>query len=166
VKTLAKSLIAIVLVLVAVFAIVGPGRAVAGAEYPFGVGPWGSTGRYCQDIYELGHLVDEWQHSDQRTLTPSAKVSVMAFEHTLTKSGPAVPRADFTAFFATTGNVLKRMTNEGALINTWSNQNCTDPLMEAPSSLNKVWSGVLSHETFPHYPKNVINVENFFKASG
>lgn len=165
-KTLARFVIAIVLVLVVVFVVVGPGRAVAGAEYPLGIGPWSSTGRYCQDIYQLGHLVDEWHHSDRVTLSPSEKVTVKAFEKTLTESGPYVPRADFTAFFLTTGNSVKRMTNESALINAWSNQNCTDPLMESPSSLNRVWTGFLSHETFTHYPKNVIKVENFFKVSG
>lgn len=161
-RSLAKSLIAIVLVLVAVCAVIGPGRAVAGAEYPFGIGPWSSNGHYCQAIYEVGHFSDEWHLSDQRTLTPREKVSMMAFEKTLTESGPAVPRADFVAFFHNSGNVVKTLTNEGALINTWSNQNCTDPLMEAPSSVNSVWSGLLSHESFTHYPKNVIKVENFF----
>jgi hypothetical protein len=162
VRILAKSLIAIVLVLVVVFVVVGPGRAVAGAEYPFGIGPWSSNGHYCQDIYDIGHFADEWHHSDQRTLTPKEKVSVVAFEKTLTESGPVVPRTDFVAFFRTSGNVVKTMTSEGALINTWSNQNCTDPLIEAPSTLNSVWSGLLSHESFTHYPKNVIKVENFF----
>jgi hypothetical protein len=163
VRTLAKSLIAIVLVLVVAFVVVGPGRAVAGAEYPFGIGPWSSNGHYCQDVFDMGHFADEWHHSDQRSLSSTERVSVMTLEKTLTESGPAVPRADFSAFFRTSGDVLKTMTNEGALINTWSNQNCTDPLMEAPSSLSNVWSGLLSHEAFTHYPKNVIKVRNFFR---
>jgi hypothetical protein len=163
VKTLAKFLVAIVLVLVAVVIVIGPARVVAGTEYPFGIGPWSSNGRYCQDIYELGHLVDESNHPKQHSFTPSDLATVTKLTKTLTKSGPEVPRADFTAFFRTSGNFVKTMTNEGALINTWSNQNCTDPLMEAPSSLSHVWKGLVAHETFAHYPKNVIKVGNFLR---
>jgi hypothetical protein len=161
VKTLVKLLIAIVLVLVAVVIVFGPGKVVAGTEYPFGIGPWSSNGRYCQHVYELGHLVDEWNHPDQHAFTPSEKATVTALAKTLTKTGPEVPRADFTAFFRTSGNFVKTMTNESVLINTWSNQNCTDPLMETPSSLSHVWKGLIAHETFTHYPKNVIKVRDF-----
>jgi hypothetical protein len=166
VKTLVKLLIAIVIVVVAVVFVIGPGKVVAGTEYPFGIGPWSMNGRYCQDIYELGHLVDQWHRSDQNSFTPSEKTKFAALAKTLTKTGPVVPRADFTAFFRTSGNIVKRMTGESALINTWSNQNCTDVLMEAPSSLNNVWKGLTPHETFTHYPKNMIKVENFFRNVG
>jgi hypothetical protein len=164
VKTLVRFLIAIVLVVVVVVVVVGPARLVAGAEYPIGVGPWSSTGRYCQDIYEMGHLVDEWHDSGRSTFTPSEKTAAIALAKTLTDSGPVVPRADFTAFFRTTGNFDKRMMSEGALINTWSNQNCTNLLMEAPSSLSHVWKGLTAHETFAHYPRNVIKVGDFTHA--
>jgi hypothetical protein len=165
VKTLVRFLIAAVIVVVVVAVAIGPARLVAGTEYPIGIGPWSSTGRYCQDIYKMGHLVDEWHHSE-RSLTASEKTTAAALVTTLTKTGPVVPRADFTAFFRTTGDVVKRMTSEGALINTWSNQNCTDILMEAPASLSHVWKGLTTHETFTHYPRNVIRVENFFHVEG
>ena len=163
-RTIAKLLSVIVLVLVAAVVVVGPGRVVAGAEYPFGGGPWGSTGRYCQDIYGLGHVVDAWHRSSQ-PLTPSETKSVLPLEKMLTKSGPRVPRADFTAFFETTGNVNERMDGESVLINTWWNQNCAGGSMEAPASLSRTWSGVLSHGTFTHYRKNVIKIRNFSKVT-
>jgi hypothetical protein len=158
-KRLVRYLIAIVLVVVVVVVVVGPARLVAGAEYPIGVGPWSSTGRYCQDIYRLGHLADEWH---QRSLTPSEITTVMALAKTLTDTGPQVPRADFTALFRTTGTDEKRIAGDVALINTWSNQNCADLLMEAPSSLNHVWKGLTGHETFTHYPRNIIKVGDLY----
>jgi hypothetical protein len=161
VKAIAKLLIAIVIVFLAVVVVVGPGRVVAGAAYPFGVGPWSSTGRYCQNAYAMAHFVDEWHHSDRTILSASQRVTWLAFEKTLTKSGPPVPRADFTAWYRTTGNVVKIFASESMLINTWWNQNCTDPMMEAPAAASRVWSGIGSHANFAHYPKNVIHIENF-----
>jgi len=165
VKTLAKCLIAFAVLLVALAVFVGPGGVVAGAEYPFGIGPWSSTGHYCRTIDETARFVDHWKHSDRFTLTASQKVTWHAIEKTLTETGPQVPRADFTAFFRSTGNPSKTMQGESALINTWWNQNCTDPMMEAPASIAHSFSGIGSHATFAHYPKNVLQVKDFFKVN-
>jgi hypothetical protein len=164
VKAIVKLVVAIVVALVAIVVLIGPGRVVAGTEYPFGVGPWSSTGRYCHVIYTMTHFVDEWKHSDHTTLSSSQKVTWLAFEKTLTTTGPHVPRADFTAWYRTTGNVAKRMANESSLINTWWNHNCTSFMMEVPASANRIWSGVDAHETFVHYSKNVIDVANFSRV--
>ena len=163
-RALVKSLIAIVLVLVALFAVMGPGRVVAGAEYPFGVGPWSSTGRYCHDIYEMAKLADQLHHSHRTKASAGQKASWFEYEKTLTKTGPVVPRADFTAWYRTTGNWLKTMERETSNINTWWNKNCTDPMMEAPASINHVWSGLGSHTAFARFPKNIIQLKNFFKV--
>lgn len=163
-KVIAKTLIVIVVLLMALVVVMGPGRIVAGAEYPFGVGPWSSTGHYCHDIYEMTHFVGEWKRSGQPTLSTSQKSTWLAFERTLTKTGPHVPRADFTAWYRSTGNVVKRMTGESALINTWWNQNCTNQLMEAPASLSRAWSGMAAHAKFAHYPKNVIQLKYFIRG--
>ena len=69
-KALAKFLMAIVLVLLAVVAVVGPGGVVASAEYPFGIGPWSSTGRYCHNIYEMTHFVAVWNIGEPVHLSP------------------------------------------------------------------------------------------------
>lgn len=164
-KTIVRILIAIILVLVIVVVVVGPGKIVAGVEYPFGIGPWSSNGRYCHDVYAMTHVVDVWNHAGHTSLTPTEKAALAAYEKTVTKTGPEVPRADFTSFFRRTGkNIVKRMTSEGTLINTWWNQNCADPLMEAPASANRMMAGFVSHQTFTHYPKNVVNVEFFNRA--
>jgi hypothetical protein len=163
VKALVKFVIAVVLVLIVSVVVVGPGRLVAGAEYPMGVGPWGSTGRYCQDMYSLTHLVDVWHGSDLPA-TPKEKTTYRALEHALTKSGPAVPQAEWTAVFHPVAAVLKTRAKENTLLNKWWNQNCTQMWMEAPSSLNRTWSGMLGHENFTHYPKNVVKLANFFKV--
>jgi hypothetical protein len=160
-KALVKFVIAILLIFVAAFVIVGPGRLVAGAEYPMGVGPWGSTGRYCQDMYSLTHLVDVWHGSDVPATTEE-KVTFRALQKALTESGPAAPQAPWVAFFGPRG-FLKAKVDESAL-NKWWNQNCTQTWMEAPSSLNRTWSGMLGRETFTHYPKNVVDLKNFFKV--
>ena len=162
-KALAKFLIAIVLVFLAFVVVVGPGGVVAGAEYPFGIGPWSSTGRYCHDIYEMTHFAVEWHHSDQSIPTASQKARWLAFEKTLTKTGPQVPRVDFSVWYRNTGNVAKTMETETPSINKWWNQNCTGPMMEAPATVSHVWSGIRSHATFAHYPKNVIRLQNFGK---
>jgi hypothetical protein len=162
VKAIVKSVIAFLLVLVALVVIIGPGGVVAGAEYPFGIGPWSSTGRYCHDIYSMSHFVAEFHHSGQTNFNASQRRTFLAFQETLTTSGPQVPRADFTAFFRTTGHVEERTQGEGKLINTWWNQNCTDAVMEVPASVSRVWSGVGSHASFTHYPKDVIQLKNFF----
>jgi hypothetical protein len=163
VKALVKTLIAIVLFLGIVFAVVGPGRVVAGAEYPFGIGPWSSTGRYCQKIYQMTHFVDEWHHSDRTVLTASQKMTWQEFEKTLTDTGPAVPRTDFASWYRSAGFTATHK-SESAHINKWWNQNCTDPMMEAPASISHVWSGVGSHLNFPHFPKNVIVEANYVKV--
>jgi hypothetical protein len=160
VKAIAKLLIAIVVVLLAVVVVIGPGRMVAGAEYPFGIGPWSSTGNYCHHIYEMTHFVDEWHHSDRATLSPTQRGTWLEFEKTLTKTGPEVPRADFTAWYRTSSVGSKKVSETG-LINTWWNQNCTDPMMEAPAAVGHTWSGIVSHTSFTHYPKNVIHLANF-----
>jgi hypothetical protein len=163
-KALVKFFVAILLVLVASFVVIGPGRLVAGAEYPMGVGPWGSTGRYCQHMYSLTHLIDVWHGSDLPASTQE-KTTVRALQKALTTSGPAVPRADFSAFFRTRGDVSKTMSTETPILNKWWNQNCTAMWMEAPSSLNRTWSGMLGHERFTHYPKNVVKLRNFSKVT-
>jgi len=157
-RAIVKYLIAIVIVLVAVVVVIGPGKVVADVEYPFGAGPWSSTGRYCHHMYGLTRFVDKSFHS-YRAITPNEKTVYRAYEKVLTETGPYVPRADFTAFFGGTG---KKMTSEGKLLNTWWNQNCADPLMNASASANRVMSGVVSHEKFTHYPKNVVKVVFFF----
>jgi hypothetical protein len=162
-KALAKFLIAIVLVIVVSVVVVGPGRLVAGAEYPVGVGPWGSTGRYCQDMYSLTHLVDVWHRSDL-SATAQQKATYRALQTALTKSGPVVPQAEWTAFFGPGGTLVKAATKENSLLNKWWNQNCTRMWMEAPSSLNRTWPGMLGHENFTHYPKNIVNLRNFMKV--
>lgn len=151
-------------VLVAFVFVVGPGRVMAGAEYPFGVGPWSSNGHYCHDLYEMSHFVDEWRHSSHTRLSASQRLTWLEFEKTLTKTGPQVPRADFIAWYRTTGYVSKKKTTETALINTWWNQICTDALMEAPATVGHVWSGLGSHTTFVHYPKNVTHLTSFVKV--
>jgi hypothetical protein len=162
-KTLVKFVIAIVLVIVVSVVVVGPGRLVAGAEYPVGVGPWGSTGRYCQDMYSLTHLVDVW-HRSGFSATTQQKTTFRALHKALTKSGPVVPQAEWTAFFAPgAGTTMKMETQENSL-NKWWNQNCTQTWMEAPSSLNRTWSGMLGHENFTHFPKNIVDLRNFFKV--
>jgi len=166
VKTLVKFVIAVVVALVAVVIVIGPGRVVAGTEYPFGIGPWSTTGRYCSDIYSTAHFVDEWKHSDRATFSSAQEVTWHEYERVLTNTGPVVPRDDFTAFFARTGNVATRMKSEAALINKWWNQNCTNVLMEVPASASHVWSGMGSHETFVRFPKNVLHLESFFKVNG
>jgi hypothetical protein len=163
VKTLVRFVIAIILVLVVSVVVVGPGRLVAGAEYPVGVGPWGSTGRYCQDMYSLTHLVDVWHGSD-RPATAKEKTTFKALQHALTHSGPAVPQADWMTVFHPAPPVLKSRTKENTLLNTWWNQNCTQMWMEAPSSLNRTWSGMIGHENFTHYPKNVVDLATFLKV--
>lgn len=158
-KVIVRILIAIVLVLVAIVVVIGPGKIVAGVEYPFGVGPWSSTGRYCHAMYELTKFVDKSFHSD-RVITAEEKAHYRSHEKTLTETGPHVPRADFTAFFAGTG---KKMNSEGKLLNTWWNQNCADPVMNASASANRAMSGVVLHVKFTHYPKNVVDVVFFFR---
>jgi hypothetical protein len=157
VKALVKSLMAIALVLVGVLVVLGPGAVVAGTEYPFGVGPWSSTGRYCHDIYEMTHFVKEWNRAGQPPFTTTQQVAWRAFEKTLTRTGPHVPRADFTAWYRTTGHAVKRMESESILINTWWDQNCTEALMEAPASASHLFSGLSAPATFTHYPKNVVD---------
>jgi len=164
VKTIVRTLIAIVLLLVALVVVVGPGTVVAGAENPLGIGPWSTSGHYCQNIYAMTQFVDKWKHSERTKLTPSQKVTWRAYEATLKKNGPQVPRADFTAFFRTTGNVAKTMEGESLLINKWWDQNCADPLMRVPASISHVWSGIGSHATFVYYPKNVVHIRNFSKV--
>jgi hypothetical protein len=159
-----RTLTAIVLLLVALIVVVGPGNVVAGAENPFGIGPWSTIGRYCQNIYSMAQFVDKWKYAGQPDLTPSQQVIWLATEETLTKNGPQVPRADFSAFFRTSGNVSRTMKGESLLINTWWDQHCTDPLMQAPASISHAWSGIVSHATFVRYPKNVIHVEYFLKV--
>jgi hypothetical protein len=158
-RVIVRLLIAIVLVLVVIVVVLGPAKIVAGVEYPFGVGPWSSTGRYCHDMYGLTQFVDKSFHSGQ-ALTSDEKADYGSYENTLTETGPHVPRADFTAFFGGSG---KKMTSEGKLLNTWWNQNCADAVMNAPASANRVMAGVVSHEKFTHYPKNVLNVVFYFK---
>jgi hypothetical protein len=164
-KVIVRLLIALLLVLVISVVVVGPGRLVAGAEYPFGVGPWGMNGRYCQDMYSLSHLINEGHQSDRGVFTPEEKTTFVSLTNTLTKSGPAAPRADFAAFFEGRGNAMKRASRETTLLNTWWNQNCTAMFMEAPSSLNHAWSGLLGHANLAHYPRNVMNLETFFRVS-
>jgi hypothetical protein len=55
------------------------------------------------------------------------------------------------------------MDGESTLLNTWWNQHCTDPLMEAPASASHVGSGIDSRATFTHHPKDVVHVEYFLK---
>jgi len=158
-KVFVRTLIAIILVLVAAVVVIGPGKVVAGVEYPFGAGPWSSTGHYCHDMYGLTKFVDETFHSGQ-VLTTEDKTHYRSYEKTLTANGPYVPRADFTAFFAGSG---KKMTSEGKLLNTWWNQNCADPIMNTAASANRAMSGFVSHVKFTHYPKNVVDVAHFFR---
>lgn len=166
-KVIVRVMSAIVVALVVLVIVVGFGRIVAGAEYPFGVGPWSSTGHYCHDIAAMTHMIDEWKHSGQTTLTTTQKVQWLAFEKALTsRSGPEVPRADFTAWYRRTGKILKTVTAETALINTWWNANCADAVMEAPASLNHHWAGLMSHAHFTHYPKNIIHLKDFVKVIG
>lgn len=163
-KALVKFVLAILFVLVVSVVVVGPGRFVAGVEYPLGIGPWGSTGRYCQHMYSLTHLVDVWHNSD-RSATSKERSTYLALEKSLTSSGPVVPKLDFTEFFRARGNVLKTMSAESVLLNRWWDQNCTQTWMEAPSSLNNTWSGIIGHEQFTHFPKNVVVVRNFFRVA-
>jgi hypothetical protein len=159
VKALVRFVIAILLVLVVSVVVIGPGRLVAGAEYPMGVGPWGSTGRYCQHMYSLTQLMND----KGQPLTTKVKTTFRALEKSVTMTGPVVPRADFSAFFK---SAVKAMNRETALLNKWWDQNCTQMWMEAPSSLNRTWSGMIGHESFTHYPKNVVRLENFFRITG
>ncbi len=163
-RALVKVLIAIVLVVVALVVVIGPGGVVAGSEYPFGIGPWSSTGHYCQDMYAMNHFVEEWHHSEHTTLSASQRVTYSAYEKVLTETGPAVPRTDFTAFFRSGGNAATRMGSEAKLLNTWWNQHCADPMMDVPASLGHAWSGLGSHAHFTHYPKNVVHVESYIKV--
>jgi hypothetical protein len=160
VKSLLKCVIAIAVVLVALVVAVGPGGVVAGAEYPLGIGPWSSTGRYCHTIDATAKFGDRWTHSGQTHLTPSQMTTWHALEKSLTTTGPAVARADFSSWFRIT--VLTTSTaNETKVIDTWWNQNCADPMMEVPASVAHVWSGLGSHASFTHYPKNVLHVGDF-----
>jgi hypothetical protein len=162
VKTVAKVLMALALVLVAFVIGVGPGSVVAGAEYPFGIGPWSATGRYCHVIDGLARFVDEWKFAGEPNLTTRQRATWLAFDTNLTSTGPPEPRADFTAWFRATGNTTT-VKGETALINTWWNQNCTNPMMEVPASIGHVWSGIGSHATFVHYPKNTLHFEDVIK---
>jgi hypothetical protein len=112
-------------------------------------------------MYELTHLVDLW-HDSGRSATPKEKSTFRSLESALTTSGPVVPQAGFKAFF-TRGNVTKTMSADTPVLNKWWNQHCTQMWMEAPSSLNRDWSGLLGHENFTHYPKNVLVLRNFFR---
>lgn len=160
-KAIVKVLSAIVIVLILVVVVVGPGRIAAGVEYPFGVGPWSSTGHYCHTIAAMTHMIDEWKNSGQTRLSTAQQEQWFAYETTLTTNGPEVPKADFTAWYRRTGTVVKTITNETVLINSWWNANCADAVMEAPASLNHDWSGLLSHAHFSHYPKDVIHLQDF-----
>ncbi|MGB8196331.1 MAG: hypothetical protein WCF25_04910 [Acidimicrobiales bacterium] len=163
-RALVKFLVAMLFLLVVSVVVVGPGRLVAGAEYPLGIGPWGSTGRYCQHMYSLTHLVEVWHHSD-RSATAHERSTYRALETSLTSSGPEVPKADFAEFFQARGNVVKTMSAQSVLLNTWWDQHCTQMWMEAPASLNSAWSGIIGHERFTHFPKNVVVVRNFFRVT-
>ncbi len=164
-RVIARILMAFLVVIIAVVIVVGPGRIVASAEYPFGVGPWSSPGHYCHNMYGLTRLVDKWHDSGAGSLSAHEATSVQAFEKSLTSTGPHVPRADFTAFFRRTGKkVVKRMTDEGKLLNTWWDSNCSDPLMNVPASLSHDLTGLTSHERFTHYPKNVVKTQFFVSA--
>lgn len=48
-------LVEILFVSVLAAVVVGPGQSVAGAEHPFRIGPWDSTGHYRQIIFTLSH---------------------------------------------------------------------------------------------------------------
>lgn len=160
-KALAKCLTAIGVVLVALAVVIGPGGVVAGAEYPLGIGPWSSTGHYCRAIDDVALFGDHWRHADQATITQSQRATWLGLEATLTGSGPIVPRTDFAAWYRTTGDVAKTLASETPMINTWWNQNCTNPMMETPASVALLWSGLGSHARFTHYPKNVLHLEDF-----
>lgn len=160
-KAFAKIIGGVILLLIVIVVVVGPGKIVAGVEYPFGVGPLGSTGQYCHDINTVSRLFAQAHRAGEERLNTGQEASFLAFEKTLTHTGPVVPRADFTAFFRRSKNSSTTMTADGALLNTWWNQNCTEALMEAPSALGKVWSGIGVRNTFAHYPKNVIKVDDF-----
>jgi hypothetical protein len=164
VKALAKFAIAMVVVLVALVVIVGPGGVVAGAEYPLGIGPWSSTGHYCHTVDEVAQFGDHWKLDGQPRLTARQRTSWLAMQKALTNSGPAVARADFTTWYRMPFN-LKSMANETKLINTWWNQNCADPMMDASASVAHTWSGIALHARFTHYPKNVLHLGNFIKLT-
>jgi hypothetical protein len=152
---------AIGIVLVALAVVIGPGGVVAGAEYPLGIGPWSSTGRYCHAIDGVAQFGDRWMNADQMTLTQAQRATWLALEATLRGTGPIVPRTDFAAWYRTTGDVAKTVTSESTQIDIWWNQNCTDSMMETPASVGHVWSGLGSHARFTHYPKNVLHAEDF-----
>ena len=162
VKSLLKCVIAIVVLLIALVVAVGPGGVVAGAEYPLGVGPWSSTGRYCHTIDDLARFGDRWTHAGQASLTPRQRATWLALEKSLTTNGPSVARADFSSWWGRTVPTTS-LTNETKVINTWWNQNCADAMMEVPASVAHVWSGIGSHARFTHYPKNVLHLEDFSK---
>ncbi len=164
-RALVKVVIAVVLVVVAFVVVIGPGGVVAGSEYPFGIGPWSSTGRYCHDMYDMNHFVDQWHNSDVTTLSPSQRVTWLAYEKALTETGPFVPRTDFTAFYRSGGDVATRMANEAKLLNTWWNVHCAVPMMDVPASLGRAWSGLGSHAHFTHYPKDVMRIRDFIKMN-
>src|SRR5450631_2505528 len=102
-----RTLTVVVVVLIAVFALMGPGRVVAGSEYPFGIGPWSSTGRYCHNIATVAKLVDQWKHPGKATLSSNQTVTWLALEKTLTTNGPRVPRDDFLAWYGSKGDVVR-----------------------------------------------------------
>jgi hypothetical protein len=160
VRSLLKCVIACAIVLIAFAVAVGPGGVVAGAEYPLGIGPWSSTGRYCHTIDVVAKLGDEWARNGQASLTPSERTTWLALEKSLTMTGPATARADFSSWFRISVPTTSTA-NETKVINTWWNQNCTGPMMDVPASVAHVWSGIGSHARFTHYPKNVLHLKDF-----
>jgi hypothetical protein len=163
-KVLVRVLAVVLVLLIAVVVVVGPGRIVAGVEYPFGVGPWSSTGHYCHNIAAMTRMVDQWKNSGETRLSATQQELWFAYQTTLTTNGPEVPKADFTAWYRRTGKVAKTITAETTLINTWWNANCADAVMITPASLNRDWSGLMSNAHFAHYSKNIVHMNAFIES--
>ena len=121
-------------------------------------------GHYCRTIDEMTQFVDRVAALRTDATDAAPKSDVARVREDLDQDRTPVPRDRLHGVVPTKGNVAKTMEKEAAQINTWWNQNCTDPMMEVPASFSPYWSGLASHATFSTTRRTSSDDKNFIKV--
>lgn len=131
--------IAVLAFLVAGF--IGPGGVIALAEWPFGAGPFSTSGSYCTQMHRFAGDVSLVTNNPS-----SANVSNLtnAFDKLLKSAPNQTVVDDLNTWLSAEQVGDKQLVSDAAgTLNKWISASCSSPAYKIPYEINQIYSGFL-----------------------
>ena len=125
-------------ILISVF--IGPGGAIALAEWPFGTGPFSSQGSYCTDMHRFSSDISI---AISNPTSQNLSTVQTAYGGLLSSAPDQVVANDLQNWLsAQQSQDIQQVKSASTALNQWITATCSSPAYKFPYEINQFYNGI------------------------